>query len=82
MKRTTITLPDELANALDREARRRSVPASAVAREALSQHLGVGSAGEQRKLPFAALGRSGYSNTAGELEDLLELEWGADAGGS
>jgi predicted transcriptional regulator len=76
MRRTTITLPDELADALEREARRRSSSASAIARDALSDYLGLGSAGERRELPFAALGRSGHNTTARDMEDLLESEWG------
>jgi predicted transcriptional regulator len=73
-------LPDELADALAREARRRSQSASAIARDALTEYLGVGGAGDQRELPFAALGRSGHSNTAREMEALLEQEWVPDAG--
>jgi len=80
MRRTTISLPDELADALEREARRRSMPASAIARDALTAYLGIGSPGDQRELPFAALGRSGHSDTAREMEALLEQEWTADAG--
>ena len=81
MRHTTVSLPDELADALEREARRRSVPASAVARDALSEYLGFGREGDRRELPFAALGRSGYETTAREMEDLLEREWDPDARG-
>jgi len=81
MRRTTISLPDELADALAREARRRSLPASAIARDALTEYLGVGGPGDQRELPFAALGRSGHSNTSSDMETLLEQEWPTDAGG-
>jgi predicted transcriptional regulator len=81
MRRTTISLPDELADALEREARRRSLPASAIARDALSDYLGIGRAGEQRDLPFAAVGRSGQRTTAREMEELLEREWDQDARG-
>jgi predicted transcriptional regulator len=81
MRRTTILLPDELADALKREARRRSLPASAIARDALSDYLGIGRAGEQRELPFAAVGRSGQRTTAREMEELLEREWDQDARG-
>jgi predicted transcriptional regulator len=81
MRRTTISLPDELADALDREARRRSLPASAIARDALSDYLGIGRAGEQRDLPFAAVGRSGQRTTAREMEELLEREWDQNARG-
>lgn len=40
MKRTTISLPEDLAAALEREARRRRVPVSQVAREAIETKLG------------------------------------------
>jgi predicted transcriptional regulator len=81
MRRTTISLPDELADALEREARRRALPASAIARDALSDYLGIGRAGEQRELPFAAVGRSGQRTTARDMEELLEREWDQDARG-
>jgi Arc/MetJ-type ribon-helix-helix transcriptional regulator len=73
MKRTTITLPEELAGALEREARRRRVSVSQVTREALAAQLGL--AGEPRSLPFAALGASGHRTTARDLEDILAAEW-------
>jgi hypothetical protein len=40
MKRTTISLPDDLAAALEREASRRRVPVSQIAREAIAARLG------------------------------------------
>jgi hypothetical protein len=79
MRRTTISLPDELADALEREARRRSLPASAIARDALSDYLGIGRPGEQRELPFASLGRSGQATTGRDMEELLEGAWDLDA---
>jgi predicted transcriptional regulator len=75
MKRTTISLPEEVAEALEREARRRAVPVSAIARDALARHLGIGEATDRRRLPFAAVGRSGHSSTAREMEELLAAEW-------
>ena len=81
MRRTTISLADELADALEREARRRSLPASAIARDALSSYLGIGRAGERREVPFAAVGRSGQRTTGRDMEELLEREWDADARG-
>jgi predicted transcriptional regulator len=79
MRRTTISLTDDLADALEREARRRSLPASAIARDALSEYLGIGRAGERRELPFVAVGRSGQNTTARDMEELLEREWDPDA---
>jgi Arc/MetJ-type ribon-helix-helix transcriptional regulator len=74
MKRTTISLPDELAQALDREARRSHTSVSEVARTALTKHLGL-VPGEARELSFAVLGRSGHRTTARDMEQLLEHEW-------
>jgi predicted transcriptional regulator len=81
MKRTTISLPDELADALEREARRRAIPVSQVARDALATHLGFGAATDQRPLPFAAVGQSGQHTTARDMEELLDAEWGRRARG-
>jgi len=77
MKRTTISLPDELAAALEREARRRRVAVSQVAREAIEARLGR-TVSDRHRLPFAALGRSGHRTTARDIEDILEAEWGRD----
>jgi Arc/MetJ-type ribon-helix-helix transcriptional regulator len=74
MKRTTVSLPDDLAGALEREARRRRLSVSQITREALAAHLGLG--GEKpRRLPFAALGASGHRTTARDLEEILAAEW-------
>lgn len=74
MKRTTVSLPDELAGALTRESRRRNVSASEITRDALAKHLGLVSGGP-REVPFAAVGRSGHRNTARDMEELLVREW-------
>jgi predicted transcriptional regulator len=79
MKRTTISLPDDMAKALDREARRRGTSVSAIAREALADRLHL-RAGEVRELPFVALGRSGRHDTARRAEEILAEEWDADRG--
>jgi metal-responsive CopG/Arc/MetJ family transcriptional regulator len=81
MRRTTISLPDELAEALEREARRRSSSASAIARDALTSYLGFGPAYGQRELPFAGVGRSGRKTTARDMEKLFEQEWTSHARG-
>jgi Arc/MetJ-type ribon-helix-helix transcriptional regulator len=74
MRRTTISLPEELAGALEREARRRHQSVSQVTREALAAHLGL--AGEEpRRLAFTALGASGHRSTARDLEEILAAEW-------
>jgi hypothetical protein len=79
MKRTTISLPDDMAKALDREARRRGTSVSAIAREALADRLHL-RAGEARELPFVGLGRSGARDTARRAEEILAEEWDADRG--
>ena len=77
MKRTTISLPDDLAAALQREAHRRRMPVSRIAREAIEALIGRPHAG-RRKLPFASLGRSGHHSTARDLEAILAAEWADD----
>jgi hypothetical protein len=80
MKRTTVSLPDELADALAREARRRDRSASDITREALAKHLGLGG-GRPRDIPFAAVGSSAPSTTGRDMEDLIDREWGSAARG-
>ncbi|MBI4494745.1 MAG: CopG family transcriptional regulator [Chloroflexi bacterium] len=75
MKRTTVTLPDEIAVVLEREARRRGTSVSEVTRQALMAYLGLPSA-EPRRLPFVALGHSGHRHTARDAEEILAEEWG------
>lgn len=75
MKRTTVSLPDELAAAVARAADRRRVSVSELTREALAAHLGIGTAGK-RTLGFANLGSSGTSTTSQDIEEILDAEWG------
>ena len=77
MTRITISVPDELSAALDREARRRRRSRSEIARDALRAHLGVDTS-ERRELPFAAIGSSGGGRGAAELEEFLEEHWADD----
>lgn len=74
MKRTTVSLSDDLAQALEREAQRRRVSASEMTRAALAQYLGLVQS-QPRELPFADLGHSGHHSTARDMERLLEQEW-------
>jgi len=76
MTRTTISLPDDLATALDREAHRRRRSRSEIVREALRAHLRLDL--PRREIPFAAIGRSGDGRSAAEVDDMLREEW-ADA---
>ena len=77
MRRTTITLTEDLARIADREVRRRGVSLSALVREALAAHFGLGGT-TGRRLPFAALGASGHRNTARDMEEILDREWTSD----
>ncbi len=79
MKRTTISLPDDLGRALEREARRRATSISEISRQAIGAYLGVD--GEQpRRLPFTAVGRSGQRHVARGAEEILDREWGTARG--
>jgi len=77
MRRTTISLPDEVSQLLEREARRRGTSVSQIARQALMEFLGLSEAAP-RHLPFAGLGSSGHRHTARDMEDILAEEWGRD----
>jgi Ribbon-helix-helix protein, copG family len=70
MKRTTISLPDELAAALQREAVRRRVPVSQVAREAIEARLGWGA--EERVIPLIGLFDSGRVH--GSLSEYIDSD--------
>lgn len=74
MRRTTITLPEDLAERVEREARREESSVSEIIRGILLAHFGRG--GKKRKLPFASLGRSGRRHTARDAEAILAREWG------
>ena len=75
--RTTVTLPDDTAEFLKSEARRRRQPASSIVREAVEKHLGICREVE-RELPFESLGVSRESNVSDRVDEILAAEW-ADA---
>jgi hypothetical protein len=75
MRRITISLPDDVVAALEREARRRHLPVSQIARDAVAAHLRFIPEGERRVLPFAKLGSSGSPNIGRDMEELLAKEW-------
>jgi len=77
MKRTTIMLPDDLAMILDREAKRHRLSVSEAAWRALRAHFGL-DGDAPRPVPFANLGKSGYTDTAERMEEVLAEEWAAD----
>lgn len=71
MKRTTVKLPDDVDARLRHEASRRGITVSELTREAISAHLG---APERRRLLAAKAGRSGSSDTAARIEEILAAE--------
>jgi hypothetical protein len=74
MKRTTLTLPDDLSDLLQREAKRHRTSVSEVTRRALRAYFGLN--GEKRRaIPFANLGASGYTDTSERAEEILAEEW-------
>jgi Arc/MetJ-type ribon-helix-helix transcriptional regulator len=73
MMRTTISLPDDLAAMLAREARRLDASVSEVVRQALSRHLSGDPA--DAGPGFIAIGRSGTKRTARRAEEILAREW-------
>jgi hypothetical protein len=75
MKRITIAMPDDLARALAREAKRRELSTSEVVRVALVAQLGLG---RPRELPFANLGSSDDPHVASRMEELMDEEWTLD----
>lgn len=76
MKRITISVPDDVAALVAREARRTGRSVSAVVGRALSERLGGGPAARRKRLPFAAVGRSGRRHTARDAEKIIDREWG------
>jgi len=77
MKRTTVTLPDDLHSRVEREAKRNGVSASEVVRNALAEHFGTN--GRKKELSFAAIGRSGTTeDAAAKADEILAREWTRD----
>ena len=71
MNRTTLSLPDDLASALKREAHRRHTSVSAIAREALAERFGL--TGAKRELPFAGIvSDSDPDHAAARMENSLD----------
>lgn len=71
MKRTTISLPDDLAAALEREAARRRVSVSRLAREAIETRLGW----DEQESPFRELiGMFDSGGKSGSLSECLDSD--------
>lgn len=74
MPRTTISMPEDLAQMAQREAQRRGVSLSAVVRQALEQHLYKH---RGRKLPWQGL-VDRDAPAARDLDAELGRDWTAD----
>lgn len=77
MKRATITLPDDLANLVDSEARRRQTSFSEVVRLFIVQGLS-GSPEKPREIPFAGLFNDPEMISAERMEEALAEGWASD----
>lgn len=77
MKRATITLPDDLANLVDREARRRQTSFSEVVRLFIVQGLS-GSKEKPREIPWAGLFHDPDMIPAERLDEELAARWAND----
>jgi Arc/MetJ-type ribon-helix-helix transcriptional regulator len=78
MKRITISLPEDLVAALERESRRERASVSEIARKAIEERLGR-SPGTEKHLPFIGIGSSdGKGPYARDMEDVLREEWTID----
>jgi predicted transcriptional regulator len=74
MQRITISLPDNVAAALEREARRRKQPVSQIAREAIEARLKIG---QKRVISFAGI-ISGPPDLAANFDEYLAAARASD----
>lgn len=70
MKRTTVTLPDDLDMRLRHEAARRNMTVSELTREAIECHV----AGRGPVLNTAGAGRCGRDDISERIEEILAAE--------
>ena len=77
MRRTTITLTDDLAELIDHEARRRHQSVSRVIRDLIRQGL-TGSTQAPRLIPWAGIFEDPDMVPSARIEEELEKYWGDD----
>ena len=75
MKRTTITLPDELAELVSREAHRRQTSVSGLVRDLIEKGLALDS---PREIPWAGLFEDPEMTPAARIDDELGQHWADD----
>jgi len=74
MKRTTITLPDDLSDLVDSEARCRQMSVSDVIRTFIIEGL-AGTAEKPREIPFAGLFHDPGMVTGDSIDEALKQHW-------
>ncbi len=77
MHRITLSMPEDLADLLKREAHKKRESVSKVACRAIDRYL-RGDATQPTELPFAGIGGSGLRHTARDAEKILAADWGDD----
>jgi hypothetical protein len=77
MRRTTITLPDDLAELVDSEARRQHTSVSDVIRQYIVKSL-TGSPEKPREIPFAGLFDDPNMVPGERLDEALSSQWADD----
>jgi Arc/MetJ-type ribon-helix-helix transcriptional regulator len=77
MNRTTVTLPQNLADCVKTEARLRRKSVSQIVREALEQHFHLGKDG-LRELPFEYLVEGGDERLSERVDEILAESWADD----
>jgi predicted transcriptional regulator len=75
MKRLTISLPDDLAEALHEESERRNVPESTIVEEALSRYVGPRTKNSDMSALIGFVNSGGVGPFARELDSFLEQSW-------
>lgn len=76
MKRTTITLTEELAARLGRDAHQKRTSSSEIVRRALEQYFGLTNG--KREIPFAGIARSREPIDASKVHEMLAESWADD----
>lgn len=77
MKRTTITLPEDIAEMVDSEARRRQTSVSEVIRQCIVLGL-TESDKKPREIPWAGLFHDPDMTPAARMDEVLDREWADD----
>ena len=77
MKRTTISWPEEIAAAVEQEARRRGVSVSEVVRCAVAEELGSARR-HDRRFAWFGVGDSGRPSSGTDVDEELEKTWASD----